>query len=166
MKQISFIFFLTLIYLPLSAQERPLNTGLSNDEQYALIGITLEELIDRFGPPRTVAAARGTETWQDDVVFQYTGVDFYIYINRVWQIQFTTTHGISHGNRKTAVLQTLGFYAFSAASGISGGEAEDKGDHILMPVTSRDWPLMLRVNFNSDDTTGQVTAIFIYRLDF
>jgi len=115
--------------------------------------MTLEQLIDRFGPPRAVAAARGIETWQDDVVFQYTGVDFYIHINRVWQVQFTSTHGISHGNRKTAVIQIL------------GNTTQDEGDYALVPVLNKDWPLMMRVNFNSADN-GQVTAIFLYRPDF
>jgi len=148
------LLFVFLFWPPLlSAQERPLNAGLSIDEQYAFIGMTLEQLIDRFGPPRAVAAARGIETWQDDVVFQYTGVDFYIHINRVWQVQFTSTHGISHGNRKTAVIQIL------------GNTTQDEGDYALVPVLNKDWPLMMRVNFNSADN-GQVTAIFLYRPDF
>jgi len=154
MKQAAFLAVLFFLSLTLPAQERHLNTGLSLDEQYAFIGMMLEELVDRFGPPRAVASARGTETWQDDVVFQYTGVDFYVYINRVWQVQFAATHGISHGSRKTAVMQIL------------GNTAEDKGDHALMQITGRNWPLTLRVNFSSSDSTGQVTAIFIYRPDY
>ena len=157
--QLLFLIF-PLFPALLDAQERPLNTGLSPDEQYAFIGMTLEELVDRFGPPRTVAAVRGIEPWQDDVVFQYTGVDFYIHINRVWQVQFATTHGISHGNRKTAVMLILGNIASEGAA------AEDKGDHALVPVANRDWPLMIRINFNNEENTGQVTAIFLYRPDF
>jgi len=159
MKKAVLINLLIFFSISLSAQERPLNTGLSFDEQYAFISMTLEELIDRFGPPRAVATARGNETWQDDVVFQYTSVDFYLHINRVWQVQFLTTHGISHGNRKSAVLQILGDLIQSSA-------AQDNGDHLLIPVTGKNWPLMLRINFNSEDMTGQVTAIFLYRSDY
>jgi hypothetical protein len=113
--------------------------------------MTLEELIDRFGPPRNVFTARGNEIWQDDVVFQYTGVDFYIFRDRVWQVRFTSTHGISDGDTKWSVMQAL------------GSHSEDMGNHLLMPITGRNWPLMLRVNFSNLE---QVASIFLYRLNF
>ena len=142
---------LMLFALPLLAQERPLNTGLSIEEHHSFIGMTLQELIERFGSPRAVAAVRGNEVWQDDVVFQYTGVDFYIHRDRVWQVLFASAYGVLNGDRKAAVLLTL------------GDKAEDMGDHLLMPVTGRNWPLMLRVNFSNN---GLVTAIFLYRPNF
>jgi len=147
------ILFLLLLFLTvwLNAQERPLNTGLNNDEEYAFIGMTISEMINRFGPPRSVAAARGIELWQDDVVFHYTGVDFYVFKDRVWQVKFVMTHGISNGDRKETVLLTL------------GRAAEDRGDFILLPVSGRNWPLFIRINFNN---TGLVNAIFLYRPDF
>jgi len=151
MKRGTLFFLLVFIIFPLYAQERPLNAGLSIGEQQTFIGMMLTDVIERFGSPRTVASARGAEIWQDDVVFQYTGVDFYIFRDRVWQVRFITTHGISNGDPKAAVLLTL------------GDAAEDKGDHILLPVTGNDWPLMLRININN---TGQVNAIFLYRPDF
>ena len=148
----------------LFAQERVLNTGLTSDEQYSFIGMGLEELIDRFGPPRAVFAARGNEVWQDDVVFQYTGVDFYIYRDRIWQVRFTTTHSISNGDRKADVLRILeNIAAVNAGSENRASVLEDRWDHVLLPITGKDWPLTLRVNFN---TIGQVTAIFLYRSDF
>lgn len=151
MRQLILLPLLLLLAVTLGAQERPLNTGLTVDEQYALIGMTIADVIEHYGPPRTVAVARGIELWQDDVVFQYTGVDFYIYRDRVWQVKFNTIHGISNGDPKTAVLLTL------------GNTVEDKGDHVLFPVSGRDWQLMLRVNFNN---TGQVSSIFLYRPGF
>jgi hypothetical protein len=78
-------------------------------------------------------------------------VDFYIFRDRVWQVRFNSIHGISNGDLKTAVLLTL------------GNMAEDKDDHILLPLTGSDWPLMLRVNLNS---AGRVNAIFLYRPNF
>jgi len=134
MKRLFFLLLLTLLVFPLFTQERHLNTGLNNDEQYAFIGMKLEELIDRFGPPRAVAASRGAEIWQDDVVFQYTGVDFYISVDRVWLVKFVSTHGISNGDTKFAVMRTL------------GNTAQDMGDHVLMPVAGTNWPLLFRVN--------------------
>lgn len=146
--------FLTLMFIalyPAFAQERPLNTGLNVDEQYAFIGMTVAGVIERFGPPRAVAAARGTELWQDDVVFQYTGVDFYIYNDRVWQVRLITTHGVSNGDAKRAVLSAL------------GNTAQDMDDHVLLPINGRTWPMMMRVNFNN---SGLTSAIYIYRSDF
>jgi len=154
MKNLPFLTLLFLFVFPLCSQERPLNTGLSNEEQYSFVGMTLQELIECFGSPRTVAVARGNEIWQDDVVFQYTGVDFFIHRDRVWQVKFVTTHGVSNGDRKQNVLRAI------------GSSAEDMGDHIIMTITGRDWPLILRVNFNNSSNTGQVTAIFLYRPDF
>jgi len=142
------LFFLTL---PLIAQERPLNTGLSTGEQYAFIGMMLSEIIDNYGPPRTVSAVRGNELWQDDVVFHYTGVDFYIYRDRIWQVRFVTTHGISNGDPKAAVLLTL------------GDAALDMGNYVLLSISGNNWPLMLRINLNE---AGQVNAMFLYRPDF
>jgi len=151
MKHIGLLLSIFLLNTPLWSQERPLNTGLTNDEQYAFIGMTLEELIDNYGPPRAVAAARGIELWQDDVVFQYTGVDFYIFKDRVWQVKFLTTHDISNGESKAVVMLKL------------GDMFEDMEDHLVMEIPDKNWSMMLRINFNSAE---QVNAIFIYRTDF
>ena len=128
-----------------------MNTGLTAEEQYAFIGMMLDDVINNYGPPRTVAAARGVELWQDDVVFQYTGVDFFIYKDRVWQVKFLTTHDISNGNKKQEVLLKL------------GETAEDMGNHVMLAIKSADWPLALRINFND---TEIVTAIYLYRSDY
>jgi hypothetical protein len=113
--------------------------------------MTLPELIERFGTPKTAIAVRGNEQWQDDVVFQYTEGDFYIYRDRVWQVMLSSACGISNRDRKAAVLLVL------------GNTAEDKGDHILFSISGKSWPLMLRVNLSN---SGLVTAIYIYRPDF
>jgi len=111
----------------------------------------MADLLERFGPPRSVICERGIEPWQDDVVFQYNGADFYIYRDRIWQVKLASTHGISNGDKKAAVLLAL------------GSNAVDNVDHALVAIDGKNWPLMLRVNFNN---TGQVTAIYIYRPDF
>jgi len=151
MKHCLIILFFIFLIFPIYTQERPLNSGLSNDEQHSFIGMMISEVIERYGPPRSVASARGIELWQDDVVFQYTGVDFYIYKDRVWQVKFLTTYGISNGEPKAAVLLTL------------GEKAQDMGDHLLFQISSNDWPLMLRVNFND---AGRVSVIYLFRSDY
>ena len=121
------------------------------DEPLSFVGIKLEELIDRFGPPKAVYAVRGNEEWQDDVVFSYSEGDFYIYKDRVWQAALTSAYGIEIGDVKRVVFLAL------------GEDVEDKGDHILYPLPSTSWPLMLRVNISAD---SRVSAIFVYRPDF
>jgi len=149
-----------------AAQNLPVYAGLSNDEQLSFVGMMMADLIEKYGSPRTVITERGNEIWQDDVVFQYNGAEFYIYRDRIWQVKLASTHGVSNGDRKAVVLLTL------------GNRALDMGNYILMPITGKDWPLMLRVNFdnlnNMEQTAlsesaayaAQVTAIFIYRPDY
>ncbi|MDR3020145.1 MAG: hypothetical protein LBU66_04500 [Treponema sp.] len=123
----------------------------AQEEALSFVGMTVAQLIERFGAPVTVAAARGNELWQDDVVFQYAGGDFYVFRDRVWQVRLDSAFGISNGDPKAAVLL------------IFGDTAKDMGDHVQMPVSGRNWALELRVNFNN---TGNVSAIFLYRPDF
>jgi hypothetical protein len=151
MRRISLLPLLLLLTLPLFAQNHPIYTGLDADEQLAFVGMMMADLIERFGSPRSVLAERGNETWQDDVIFQYNGADFYLYRDRIWQVKIASTHGVSNGDTRASVLLVL------------GDAAENRGDHVLMPINGRDWPLMLRVNFNN---TGHVSAIYLYRPDF
>jgi hypothetical protein len=121
------------------------------DDPLLLVGIKLEKLIERFGAPKAVHAARGSEVWQDDVVFSYDEGNFYLYKDRVWQVALKSAYGIAIGDAKQLVFLVL------------GEAAEDKGGYILMPLQSEGWPLMLRLNVNS---AAKVSAIFIYRSDF
>ncbi|MCL2808608.1 MAG: hypothetical protein FWD24_00940 [Treponema sp.] len=154
MKKIFFLPLLFFLAFSVWAQNRPIYTGLNNEEQLSFVGMMMADLLEQYGPPRTVVAERGEEVWQDDVVFQYNGADFYIYRDRVWQVKFASTQGVSNGDRKTNVMRAL------------GNTVEDNGDHVLLPITGKDWPLMLRVNFSNTSNSGQVTAIYLYRPDF
>ena len=151
MKRIYFLLFSFFLTFMLNAQNQPVYAGLGNEEQLSFVGMMMVDLLEQFGPPRSVIAQRGNDVWQDDVVFQYNGADFYIYRDRIWQVKLASTHGISNGDRKPAVLQAL------------GNAALDRGEFILLPITGMDWPVMLRVNFNS---TEQVSAIYIFRPDY
>jgi hypothetical protein len=140
---LSLLLFFTF---PLWPQE-----AANADAQLSIVGLRLAEVIERFGAPKAVFAARGNELWQDDVVFQYDAGDFYIFRDRVWQVRLASARGISVGDPKQAALLVL------------GDRTEDRGDHLLLPVLTGGWPLMFRVNLNN---AGVVSAIFIYRPDF
>jgi hypothetical protein len=120
------------------------------DEPLSLIGMKLDELINRFGPPQTVYAARGEEHWQDDVVFVYPDNDFYIYRDRVWQVSLKSIYNIKIGDVKAVALLVL------------GDAAQDMDDYILYTILSGAWPVSLRVNCNA----GKVSAIYVYRTDY
>ncbi|WP_461256294.1 hypothetical protein [Treponema sp. R80B11-R83G3] len=151
MRRVLLSLLLLFLTFSLFAQNQPIYAGLSIDEQLSFVGMMMADLLDRFGPPRSVICERGNEPWQDDVVFQYNGADFYIYRDRIWQVKLASTLGISNGDKKAAVLLTL------------GNNAVDKEDHALLAINGKSWPLMMRVNFNN---MGLVTAIYIYRPDF
>ena len=141
-----FIIFLILA-VPLWSQ----NNTISTVDPLSFIGLRVDELVSRFGPPREVYASRGQEPWQDDVVFIYSDGEFYIYKERVWQAALKSARGISVGDTKPAVILSLG-------EGVV-----DQGEYILFSLPSVGWPMMLRVNFNS---AGRVSAIFVYRSDY
>jgi len=149
---IALVFHFFTPYL-LNAQEKSVSAAVTEEPRRELsyIGLKLAELIERLGPPRAVSAARGNELWQDDVVFQYNEGDFFIYKDRVWQVKFLSAYGISLGDPRQAALLVL------------GEAAEDRGDHLVLPLQGKDWPLVIRVNLNG---AGRVAAIFIYRPDF
>ncbi|MDR0383524.1 MAG: hypothetical protein LBH50_06010 [Spirochaetaceae bacterium] len=114
------------------------------------IGMSVAELFENFGPPKAVYPSRGIEVWQDDVVFEYDGVDFYIYRNRVWQLCLDAGAGISKGDPRAAVLLAL------------GGAARDNEKYILGRLPNTSWPLEWRFNIEN----GKVSAIYLYRMDY
>jgi hypothetical protein len=108
-------------------------------------------MISRFGVPQSVYALRGVEEWQDDVVFVYDQVDFYVYKDRIWQLGVYAAYNIKVGDPRGTVFLVL------------GEQIQNFEDHIIFPLPGRGWPLALRVNF---DASGLVSAIFVYRPDF
>jgi hypothetical protein len=148
------VFFAAVF--PARPQEVRQGPAVTGGEPLSFIGMRLSELIDRFGPPRAVYAVRGGEVWQDDVVFEYAGGDFYLFRDRVWQVGLKTACGISLGDPKPVALQALGV------------EVRDMGEYVLCQLpggglTGAAWPLEVRINFSA---AGLATAIFIYRPDF
>jgi hypothetical protein len=126
----------------------PAETG---SDPAALIGLTLGEVLARFGTPQSVQTVRGLEEWQDDVVFVYADRDLYIYRDRVWQLGLKEAYGIRTGDPQGAVSLVL------------GEAAEAHAGYVLADLPGRSWPLTIRVNL---DSAGRVTGLFIYRSDF
>jgi hypothetical protein len=135
------VFFLAAAVL--CAQE----PGIENT-----VGLTLKEVFAFYGIPDAVHTARGTEEWQDDVVFVYTEkkLDLYIYKDRVWQVSAPAALGVKKGDRKEAALRIL------------ADRVEDRGSYLLYNEEKSVWPKYARFNIDGD---GRVGAIYIYRPD-
>jgi len=121
-----------------------------SEDPAQIVGLTLTELINRFGVPKQVYAVRGTAAWQDDVVFVYDAGEFFIYGNRVWQLKLKSAYNVKQGDTKTTVTRTL-------------GESRDYEGYTLYQLPAKAWPMMLRINW---DTSGKAAEIYIYRSDF
>jgi hypothetical protein len=136
------------------SQEMPAPAGTrrpaDTEDFVTLLGMGMRDVIAAFGPPVSVYASRGVETWQDDVVFEYPGVDFYIYRDKVWQLYLDEGGGIRKGDPKAAVLLVL------------GATAQDNGSHIIGPLSHTSWPVEWRFNIDN----GKVSAIYLYRRDY
>ena len=148
----SLLFFIIyFLFPPLSnAQE---NYAITDEASY--VGMTLEELIIRFGIPRSVHAVRGIVEWQDDVVFVYDAADFYIYRNRVWQVGLTSYMGVNTGDFGQIVPLIM-----DTAPGFSMLDSPPNFTAYYMYEQS--WPMILRFDLND---AGRVRGIFIFRSD-
>jgi len=149
------LFFFGL--LSIQAQGQGSFSGAAGEtDPVSFVGMTLEELVRRFGVPGSVYPVRGLEEWQDDVVFAYDQGDFYVYKDRIWQVGLKEVRGIKIGDSRGVVSLVLG-----SAPGLSG--AEVRGNSVFYSLDEAAWPLMLRMDFDDAD---KVRAIFIYRTDF
>ena len=136
---------LVVLFVPLWPQG-----SQSGADPASYIGLTLTDLIGSHGAPRSVYPIRGIAEWQDDVVFAYDDVDFYIYKDRIWQLGVKSAYMIQAGDSKSVV--SLKF-----------GEALSSGDnYAIFSLRGQNWPAALRCNF---DAEGKVTEIFIFRSD-
>ena len=141
------VSLLTLGSVPVFAQAPG---ALAHDDPASFVGLTLSEVIDRFGVPRSVHAARGAMEWQDDVVFVYDHANFYIYGDRVWQVGIRSIRGINVGDLRGLVELVMGTNAVA------------QGNSIFYPLHIAPWPMLLRWDI---DSAGRVQSIFIYRSD-
>jgi hypothetical protein len=142
--------FLFLL-LPALIRAVPAWSQVQAADAASYIGLDIEHLIGRFGVPRSVYAVRGSEEWQDDVVFVYDSMDCYVFKDRVWQVGLKSWRRIKTGDSKPAVVLEL------------GDGAVDEGSKIRLPLPGAGWPLELQVNL---DDSGFVDSIFVSRSDF
>ena len=144
------IIVLLLLFVCLPLFSRPVISDERKEEPFSFIGMKLEDMFRRFGPPKSVYAARGDQPWQDDIVFVYDAGDFYIFRDRIWQVGVKSVFGIKIGDVKAVALLVF------------GDNVRDEGDYLLYNITGGGWPVSIRVNFSS----GRVSNIFVYRPDF
>ena len=116
-----------------------------------LVGLTLNEVIGRFGIPQGVYAVRGEAEWQDDVVFSYGDREFYFYRDRVWQVGLKAAFGVRVGENRNVIPLVMGDAVLVEET------------YSRAALTGWSWPMNARFN---NDSRGLVTAIFIYRSDF
>ena len=122
----------------------------SDNDPSSLIGMTLQDLIKNYGVPKNVYAVRGVAVWQDDVVFVYDRIEFFIFGNRVWQVKVRSAYNIKDGDNRAAISKVM-------------GEGRNFEGYSLYQLPGKAWPIMLRVNW---DASGRAAGIYIYRSDF
>ncbi len=127
------------------------------DDPAVLLGLTPTQAIERFGAPTSVFAIRGTEAWQDDVVFDYgEGFSLFLFKDRVWQVRVALPYaspvlGFVVGSSKERAASALGSPVLELAGAVEWnlpGEA---------------WPVRLRGIL---DAGGLIPELYVYRADF
>lgn len=115
------------------------------------IGVSLTEAYQLFGVPKSVRVVRGSEPWQDDVVFTYDNLELYFMKDRVWKVRSDSAFGFKRGASQDAVLASL-------------GEPLHRLDSdFIYQLPGHAWPIRLRVGF---DEAGQASDIYAYRADY
>ncbi|MDR1216231.1 MAG: hypothetical protein LBK25_06090 [Treponema sp.] len=148
LKRNTLFFCFWLSFQPLVSQAQSASSQAEPIE--SVIGMTAAEVFSQFGAPQTVYAVRGMESWQDDIVFAYKDFDCYVYQDHVWQISVKSALGINIGDSRDVADLVLNDAAIVF------------DDCMIAPLPSKDWPLVIRVNFNDK---GKIIALFIYRPD-
>lgn len=126
------------------------------DDPAPLLGLGLAESYARLGAPASVAAFRGAEAWQDDVVFSFgSGYSLFWFGDRLWQIRFGpgypgTVYGLFLGDGADKVYSLLGAPFFEAEGSL------------VYRLPYRGYPVRLRVVV----AEGRVADLYLYRADF
>jgi hypothetical protein len=125
-------------------------------EPETLLGMTLEDAFNRLGPPHQVGVVRGSESWQDDVLFIYPlGISLFWFQDRVWQVRLSApftgkVRGIQIGDSRDQVSEVLGSPYYTETS------------WNLYHFEGPSYPIRLRVFFKE----GLVEDMYLYRGDF
>jgi hypothetical protein len=121
------------------------------------LGMSPGEAIGRLGAPDRVYAVRGSEPWQDDVVFDYgDGISLFLFADRVWQVRIAEPYP----------LPVFGFVLGGTGDDLSrvlGFPAAKVGDDPEWMLAGEAWPVRLRAIPSED---GRIRELYVYRADF
>lgn len=127
------------------------------DDPAVLLGLNPAQAIERFGAPASVFAIRGTEAWQDDVVFDYGGgFSLFLFKDRVWQVRIARPYA----------SPVLGFVVGSSrerAASALGSPVLELAGAVEWSLPAEAWPVRLR---GIVDVAGFIPELYIYRADF
>jgi hypothetical protein len=121
----------------------------------SLVGLGLPEAFARFGPPLAVAALRGEQPWQDDVVFSYAGgLQLFWYRERVWQVRLDVRYDgrvyrLRMGSTRGRVLELM------------GPPSREEEQALVYHLEDRGYPVRLRFYFEED----RLVDLYCYRGD-
>ncbi len=120
------------------------------------IGYRIQQVIEELGAPKEISVQRGTEAFQDTVVFYYPDHSYlYLWQDRIWQIRIDKRHrgpilGLEMNISREEALRRLGTpYA-----------ANDTLVRYRLP--ERGWPIELLLYF----TAGKLDDLYLRRADF
>ena len=121
-----------------------------------ILGLIIPQALEEYGTPLRLFSVRGSEAWQDDVVFFYNEYMYlYWFQNRVWQVRFDHRYagrvaGLEMGHTIDEVTEALGTPHYT-------------GDGSLFyDVRDEGFPVRLRLVFDE----RRLNDVYIYRSDF
>jgi uncharacterized membrane protein len=122
-----------------------------------ILGMSPGEAIERLGAPQRVFAVRGSEAWQDDVVFDYgEGLSLFLFADRVWQVRIAEPYPLP------VLGFVLGGNMGDMSRALGSPAAMMQGDPEWM-LTGEAWPVRLRALPGED---GSIRELYVYRADF
>lgn len=157
MRKLALAIAIAAALLPAFAQQAPAETGPAiGDDPATILGLSVSEVLGRWGPPQSVFSVRGEEAWQDDVAFRYAeGFTLFLYGEKLWQLRLSAPYaGSAYG-------LFLGD-SFDKAYSLLGEPHERSGDRLVYRMPYQGYPVRLRL----DLTDGKLSDIYLYRADF
>jgi hypothetical protein len=124
-------------------------------ELAAVIGMDLNQAYQTFGVPAQVYALRGSESWQDDVVFYYPEhIYLFWFRSRVWQVRVDSRYAkqlfsLHMGDSRERILE------------IMGAPEKEFEDSLLYHLEDRGYPVRARFYFED----GVLTDVYCFRGD-
>jgi hypothetical protein len=132
------------------------HTTVSWEEPVALLGMTIEEVFEHFGPPQETFAHRGEQESEDTVVFYYEEACYlFWYKNRVWQVRYDkrfsgTALGLAMGVPRGEVEAVL------------GEPLEAGSESCIYRIGGRPYPVIAHCYFTDEG----LSDLYVYRGDF